>query len=460
MLQRCGYYRRAGDAHLNMLNTIGRSADVLLIALLLFQCLLGLRLFHTISLYLRHRRRGLAHERAMLALPLPADDALPAVLVQIPCYNEGALVRRALAAAVGLDWPRDRLHIQLLDDSTDVSRELAREIVAEFQAAGHPVVLLQRTNRAGFKAGALRAGLDCSNEPFIAMFDADYVPEPDFLRRCMPPLIHDPQLAFVQARCDFLNAFASWLTRAQQVMLESHFAVEQPARSWSGRILPFNGTCGIWRRAAIVAAGGWQADTLTEDLDLSYRAQLLGWNALYLVSVAVPGELPESLPVWRNQQFRWNKGFAQAALKLLPKIWRQRLPRGLKVDSSLHLGGPSFAVVKLLETPLWVIDIGLGTCSYAVLLSILAFGIAQGVSGALLMAWISRSLLRPFRSFNNEPRPLQMLVSSLHTLVLHVYIGSVTARGTWQALCGYNSIFVRTPKRGAMADLRGGTLPD
>ena len=394
----------------------------------------------------------MARERELLALPLPPDADLPAVLIQIPTFNEGALVRRALAAAMGLDWPRDRLQVQVLDDSTNESAELAREAVVEFLGNGLDVLLLQRPTRAGFKAGALKAGLERSYQAYIALFDVDYIPPPDFLRRCMPPLIADPDLAFVQARCDFLNAAENRVTRGQQVILESHFAVEQPARSWSGRIVPFNGTCGIWRRSAIEAAGGWHTNTLTEDLDLSYRAQLAGWRSVYLYTVGVPGELPDTLRIWRNQQFRWNKGYAQTARKLIPRIWRMTLPLGRKIEAFLHLGGPSFAILKIAETPLWVTDIGLGTCSWLVVLPIMAFGLLQGIAGTLAMAYMSKSILRPLRDDPVNRGFWGLLGLTLFTIGMHSYAGATTARGVLQALIGHDSAFMRTPKRGAFIE--------
>ena len=435
-----------------ILEIVGRWADSVLILFLLVQCLLGFRLFHTIWLHLRNRRSGMARERELLALPLPPDADLPAVLIQIPTFNEGALVRRALAAAMGLDWPRDRLQVQVLDDSTNESAELAREAVVEFLGNGLDVLLLQRPTRAGFKAGALKVGLERSHQAYIALFDVDYIPPPDFLRRCMPPLIADPDLAFVQARCDFLNAAENRVTRGQQVILESHFAVEQPARSWSGRIVPFNGTCGIWRRSAIEAAGGWHTNTLTEDLDLSYRAQLAGWRSVYLYTVGVPGELPDTLRIWRNQQFRWNKGYAQTARKLIPRIWRMTLPLGRKIEAFLHLGGPSFAILKIAETPLWVTDIGLGTCSWLVVLPIMAFGLLQGIAGTSAIAYMSKSILRPLRDDPVNRGFWGLLGLTLFTIGMHSYAGATTARGVLQALIGHDSAFMRTPKRGAFIE--------
>jgi cellulose synthase/poly-beta-1,6-N-acetylglucosamine synthase-like glycosyltransferase len=427
---------------------IGRTVDITLIGLLLLQLGLGFRLSQTVLLHLHHRRGGLERERIALTLPLPPDDELPAVLVQIPTFNEGRLVRRVLDAVVSLDWPRDRLQIQVLDDSTDGSAEIARATVAEFSLRGHNVSLIQRTNRGGFKAGALRAGLACSCQPFVAVFDADYVPSPDFLRLCLRPLLDDSRLAFVQARCGFLNATENRVTHAQQVILESHFAVEQPTRCWAGQFLPFNGTGGVWRRAAIEAAGGWQADTLTEDLDLSYRAQMRGWRALYLVSVAVPGELPARLASWAMQQCRWNKGFAQTSRKLLPSIWRSRLPWRRKLDAVLHLGGCAFGPLLLATGILWWIDLLLNTFSYSLVLPLAALGLLQGLAATFAMALLSSDLLRraevgcPTRSF------LGTCGLTFYTILMHHYAAALTARSVIDGIRGRASAFVRTPKTG------------
>jgi cellulose synthase/poly-beta-1,6-N-acetylglucosamine synthase-like glycosyltransferase len=429
------------------LGIIGRTADIALVVFLLMQLALAFRVSQTVVLHLCYRRTGLERERLALTQPLPVEDELPAVLIQIPTFNEGHLVRRALDAAVSLDWPREQLQIQLLDDSTDASAEIARATVAEFRGRGHDVVLIQRSHRAGFKAGALTAGLACSSQPFVAVFDADYVPSADFLRLCFRPLLADPRLAFVQARCDFLNAGENRVTLAQQIILESHFAVEQPTRCWAGQILPFNGTCGIWRRAAIEAAGGWHGDTLTEDLDLSYRAQMRGWRALYLTSVAVPGELPNSLASWGQQQCRWNKGYAETARKLLPSIWGSALPWGRKLDAALHLGGCAFGLLLVATGILCGIDVLLGTLSYSLVLPLAALGLLQGVIGALAMALLSRNFLRRF-GVNTQTRGfLTTCRLTLYTLLMHHYAAALTAGSVLNGVRGRRSGFVRTPKR-------------
>ncbi len=429
------------------LGIVGRTADITLVVFLLMQLALAFRVSQTVLLHLCYRRTGLERERLALTQPLPAEDELPAVLIQIPTFNEGYLVRRALDAAVSLDWPRDRLQIQLLDDSTDASAEIARATVAEFRRRGHDVTLIQRSHRAGFKAGALTAGLACSSQPFVAVFDADYVPSADFLRLCLRPLLADARLAFVQARCDFLNARENRVTHAQQVILESHFAVEQPTRCWAGQILPFNGTCGIWRRAAIEAAGGWHGDTLTEDLDLSYRAQMRGWRAFYLASVAVPGELPNSLASWGRQQCRWNKGYAETARKLLPSIWRSALPWGRKLDAALHLGGCAFGLLVVATGILCGIDVLLGTLSYSLVLLLAALGLLQGIVGALAMALLSSNFLRG-SEVNPQARGLVTTFRlTLYTIYMHHYAAALSAGSVLNGIRGRRSGFVRTPKR-------------
>jgi GT2 family glycosyltransferase len=436
-----------------MLGIIGRTADIIVVSALLLQALLGFQVLRTWVLHLRHRREGMRREREILAWPLPPDEELPAVLVQIPAYNEGMLIRRVLAAVVALDWPRDRLVVQVLDDSTGASAEMARAAVAECQAEGHNVTLLQRTDRTGFKAGALKVGLAATDQPFVAVFDADYVPPRDFLRNCMRPLLAEPDIAFAQGRCDFLNATQNWITRAQEIILDSHYAVEQPTRNWSGEFLPFNGTCGIWRRQAIEAVGGWHGDTLTEDLDLSYRAQLGGWRAVYLVSVAAPGELPDALRIWQKQQLRWNKGFAQTARKLLPGIVvRANLPWRDRGVAILHLGGCVYGVLMAITVAAWALDAALGTITYPVVLPIAVFDVLQALVGTIGLAVSSRTLLRSLGVKRATEGLWPVAKVALRTLCMHVYSGAMTARGVLEGARGHDSLFGRTPKRASGLD--------
>jgi len=253
-------------------------------------------------------------------LNLPDED-LPHVLVQIPVFNEPEVVSGALRVAAALDWPQSKLHIQLLDDSCDETTEIAAAVAQELREKGFDVQHLFRTDRKGFKAGALAAGLKVSDAPFIAMLDVDFRPPANWLRSIVPALLADPQAGFAQSRCEFSNYKTNWLTRAQGMLLDSHFAMEQAARARAGWLFQFNGTGGMWRRTAVEAAGDWSADSLCEDLDLTIRAGLAGWHGVFLMEPPIPGLVPERVRHWRVQQRRWSNGFVQVAHKLMKPVW-------------------------------------------------------------------------------------------------------------------------------------------
>jgi cellulose synthase/poly-beta-1,6-N-acetylglucosamine synthase-like glycosyltransferase len=268
------------------------------------------------ALYLRHR--------ADRPLQPPEPDRWPVVTVQLPVFNELYVVNRLIDAVARLDYPRHRLQIQVLDDSTDETTRLAQARVAHHQARGLDIALVHRRDRQGFKAGALARGLEGARGELIAVFDADFVPNPGFLKQTVPHLVADRNLGFVQARWGYLNADYSALARAQTIALDGHFVVEHLARNRSGLLMNFNGTAGVWRRETIESAGGWQSDTLTEDVDLSFRAQLAGWRALYLPEVEAPAELPPQMAAFKRQQARWATGAAQCLVKLAGSLWRGR----------------------------------------------------------------------------------------------------------------------------------------
>ena len=300
--------------------------------------------------------------RAALAPPLPAPAPparWPRVTVQLPVYNELAVVARIIDAAAALDYPADRLHIQVLDDSTDESVALAARRVAYHQDRGLRIDHVRRATRQGYKAGALAHGLTETDGEFVAIFDADFVPAPDFLRRTLP-YFAAPEVGVVQTRWGHLNEAESLLTRLQAFGLNAHFLVEQVGRAAGGHFLNFNGTGGVWRRTCIEDAGNWQADTLTEDLDLSYRAQLRGWRFVYRPDIVAPAELPAHLAALKSQQYRWNKGAAETARKHLGRVWRSAgLPLATRLHATFHLLNSSvFAVIlvmALLSVPLvWV----------------------------------------------------------------------------------------------------------
>jgi cellulose synthase/poly-beta-1,6-N-acetylglucosamine synthase-like glycosyltransferase len=361
----------------------------------------------------------------------------PDVLVQLPLYNEGPLVERVLQAVAALDWPRDRLLVQVLDDSTDGSLTFSRAAVEQWKAEGLRVELVHRTRRTGYKAGALAAGLERSNAPFVAIFDADFVPPPDFLRRTVPLLLGEPQLALVQARWTHLNADESILTRVQARLLDGYFGVEQVARARWGLPVPFNGTCGIWRRAAIDDAGGWQGDTLTEDLDLSIRAHLRGWRAAFLPELHVPGSLPSSARAWRVQQFRWTKGFVQCFRKLVRPVWASpHLRWWQKLAVTLQLGQPLAFLVGLLCLLLGLPFIA-GEATAGPLLTVVAVSTSTlGFVGTF--GFLAASLEPPMRG-----RHFGEIVAAL---VLTSGLLLSNARGAFEALAGHQSEFVRTPK--------------
>jgi hypothetical protein len=286
---------------------------------------------------------------------VPEPDHWPSVTVQLPIYNELHVVERLIGSVAALDYPRQLLQIQVLDDSSDETTTAARYAVARYAHQGLDIHHVRRCDRAGFKAGALAHGLRSATGELIAIFDADFLPPRDFLRRVIPTF-GGPQVGCVQARWDHLNRNYSTLTRAQALGVDAHFAIEQQARHQMGWFLNFNGSAGVWRRQCIEDAGGWQADTLTEDLDLSYRAQLAGWRIAYLPGVRVPGELPPQFDALRRQQSRWAQGSIQVARKVLPLLLRSNQPWPVKLQGALHLTGymvhPLLLLTLLLSVPL------------------------------------------------------------------------------------------------------------
>jgi cellulose synthase/poly-beta-1,6-N-acetylglucosamine synthase-like glycosyltransferase len=361
----------------------------------------------------------------------------PDIVVQLPLYNEGPLVERVLQAVAALDWPRERLLVQVLDDSTDGSLALSRAVVEHWKAEGLRVELLHRTQRTAYKAGALAAGLERSNAPFVAIFDVDFIPPPDFLRRTVPLLLVQPRLALVQARWTHLNAGESILTRVQARLLDGYFTVEQVARARWGLPVPFNGTCGIWRRAAIDDAGGWQGDTLTEDLDLSLRAHLRGWRAAFLPELHVPGSLPSSARAWRVQQFRWTKGFIQCFRKLARPVWASpHLHWWQKLAVTLQLSQPLAFLVGLLCLILGLPFIAGEATAGPVLTIVAVSASALGFVGTF--GFLAASVQPPMRG--------RHLGEILAALLLTSGLLLSNARGAFEALVGHQSEFVRTPK--------------
>jgi cellulose synthase/poly-beta-1,6-N-acetylglucosamine synthase-like glycosyltransferase len=317
-----------------------RAAIIAYLAVLTLICIYGAHRYLLLMIYYRVRQRD----------PQPAArfDELPRVTVQLPMFNERYVAERIIEQACKIDYPRDRLQIQVLDDSTDETQEIAREVVERLQAAGHDIVYVHRTDRTGYKAGALEAGSKTATGEFIVIFDADFMPPANMLRDTIHHFTN-PEVGIVQARWEHLNRDLSMLTEAQAIFLDGHFMIEHTARNRSGRFMSFNGTAGIWRKAAIQDAGGWHHDTLTEDLDLSYRAQLRGWKFVFLPHLTAPAELPPEMNAFKAQQHRWTKGGAQTCKKLLLKVLFSPANWRVKLEAFFHLtSGAVYVMVVLL----------------------------------------------------------------------------------------------------------------
>jgi cellulose synthase/poly-beta-1,6-N-acetylglucosamine synthase-like glycosyltransferase len=394
--------------------------------------LLGLTRGRTRSRQAETARKGLEGD----------PETWPQVLIQLPVYNEKWVARRVIEAACSLDYPSDKLEIQVLDDSSDETSQIIEKEVALWRGRGIDIQRLTRTTREGYKAGALKEGMKQSRADFIGIFDADFIPGPDWIKKTVPFLLADSKVGLAQTRWGHLNREDSLITRIQAVGIDGHFAVEQPGRIWGGFLANFNGTAGMWRRQAIEDAGGWEGDTLTEDLDLSYRSQMKGWRIEYLVDVQVPAELPDDIRAIKSQQFRWAKGSIQVARKLLWKVWTTPIGLLRKLQATVHLTTymihPLMLGSVLLSLPmLWLIEKDI---PYMVLL----FGTALFALGFLapfLMYFTSQIIL-----YKDGWKRLWVLPG---LLPLGMGIAVSNTKGVWQALKGQKSAFIRTPKRGS-----------
>lgn len=366
------------------------------------------------------------------------------VTVQLPVYNERMVVIRLIQAVAAFDWPAEQLEIQVLDDSDDDTTELIRGEVCRLQAEGVNISHLRRDSRSGFKAGALEYGLKFATGDFIAIFDADNVPEANFLRLAMSHF-EESDLGLVQGRWTFINRDQSLLCRAQALYLDAHFLIEQSARSAYGLFMNFNGTAGLWRRAAIIQSGGWQPDTLTEDLDLSYRAQLAGWRMKFCERIEVPTELPQSIRAFKTQQFRWAKGCFETGRKLLPKLLGSALPLRVKIGSFFHLTqrttGVALLVLAILLIPALYIRIESGVWKvFAVDLPIFLAG-----TGSMSIYYG----LAYRRGHEDRTWKTTFILPALTSL--GIGLSANTSHALLSTFLRRNSDFVRTPKSGVLS---------
>jgi cellulose synthase/poly-beta-1,6-N-acetylglucosamine synthase-like glycosyltransferase len=397
----------------------------------------GWHRYYLVYLYMKHRDK--------VPAPAPPLSQFPPVTIQLPIYNEMYVADRLIDAVCEMTYPRELLEIQVLDDSTDETTEIAELAVRRHAARGFNISYLHRVDRRGYKAGALEAGLKCASGEFVAIFDADFIPSSDFLLRTLPYFATDDRIGMVQARWGHINHDYSLLTKIQSILLDAHFVLEHGGRNRAGCFFNFNGTAGVWRRSAIDTAGGWQHDTLTEDLDLSYRAQLLGWKFIFLPDLVSPAEVPVEMNSFKSQQHRWAKGSIQTCLKLLPTILHSNQPLSVKAEAFFHLSSNfNYLLMSLLSvlmfpamyvrynmgwTEMLLIDIPLFA---AATLSVCNFYIVS--QRELYSDWRSRLKYLPF----------------LMSIGIGLCVNNT--RAVLEAIFGKQSEFARTPKYGIERD--------
>lgn len=364
--------------------------------------------------------------------------SLPRVTIQLPIYNEMYVTRRLIASSCNVNYPKELLDIQVLDDSTDETSELAKKCVDEFRAKGFDISYIHREKREGFKGGALANGLKTAKGDFVAVFDADFIPQEDMLEKTIH-YFTDRSVGMVQTRWSYLNRKYSFLTKIQAIMLDGHFVIEHTARNWSGRFFNFNGTAGVWRKEAIESAGGWQNDTLTEDLDLSYRSQLKGWKFIFLKDELSPSEIPVEINGFKGQQHRWAKGSIQTAKKLLPQILKSDLPWKVKAEAFFHLtNNVSYLLMLILSVliyPSMVARINIGWFHMIVTDVPFLFVATIGISFFYLS-----SQKEAYRDWKSRIIYLPMLMS------LGIGLSVSNSKAVLEAIFNRKTEFKRTPK--------------
>src|SRR5580698_5459464 len=399
--------------------------------LLVLSCY-GLHRYEMIRGYWKHRKK-------FTEVPPQRYDQLPRVTIQLPIYNEQYVIERLIEAASKMQYPRDLLEIQILDDSTDETHPFTERLVAQYKANGHPFEYIHRNSRQGYKAGALQNGLKTATGEIVVIFDADFIPPADFLERVVHQFA-DPTVGMVQTRWGYLNRHYNVLTEVQAMLLDGHFVLEHVARSGAGLFFNFNGTAGALRRSMIEDAGGWQHDTLTEDSDLSYRAQLKGWKFVYLPSIECPSELPIETYGFQVQQSRWAKGLTQVAMKLLPKILKSDLPWRVKVEAFFHLtpniSYPLMIIVSALMLPVMIVRFYQGWLQMVLIDLPLIVASFWSISAFYVIA--HRELY---------PKTWKRAFLFLPALMAAgVALTIINSRAVFEALIGYQTGFARTPK--------------
>jgi len=417
-------------------------ADLVAYSCLLILIAIGMGYLVVIGRFFYDELRG-AKDPQTPTLP---DAELPRVLLQIPVFNEPLVTEQSLRCVAQLDWPKDKLRIQLLDDSTDETSDRAAAVIAELQATGAIIDHIRRTDRSGFKAGACAHGLTLTDEPFIAMLDADFRPPPEWLKRTVPLFLKDPRAGFVQSRCEFQNYETNWLTRAQGLVQDGHYLVEQRSRANAGWLFQFNGTGGVWRRATVEDAGGWSDYSLTEDLDLTVRAALRDWHGLFVSHPAIPGQVPEGIRDFRRQQRRWSNGFVQVAQKTIAPVWTSHWPLEKRVMAISLIAHQIFfpaAAIGIIAAIIGVVLHG-SIDPYIGALKLIGLMTLMVVIGITLMPYLvlkRGSVADYFKTMASVP-PLM------------IYLAFANGAKILQTLRGRKSTFKRTPK----LDREGETL--
>src|SRR5213595_600044 len=392
----------------------------------------GVHRYFIIYLFLKNRKRAV--------VPSGHFEQLPRVTMQLPIFNEVYVAERLLRSVSEVDYPRELLQIQVLDDSTDETREVTASCAEELRQRGLNVQLIHRVDRTGFKAGALATGLAAAEGEFLCILDADFVPEKDLLKRTVH-FFTDPKVGMIQTRWGHLNRGYSLLTRMQAIFLDGHLLLEQIARSRSGRFFNFNGTAGLWRRSCIEQSGGWQYDTLCEDLDLSYRAQLQGWKFIYLSDVVTPAELPVDMNGFKSQQHRWTKGSVQTCKKLLPTIWRSQLPFPIKLEATGHLmSNFAYLLLAILCVLLYPSTGGPPVGWVRTVLVDIPIFLAASASVGLFYICAQREL--------HPATWIKELLFLPCLLALGIGLSLNNARAVLEAMINHKSDFTRTPKYG------------
>jgi cellulose synthase/poly-beta-1,6-N-acetylglucosamine synthase-like glycosyltransferase len=418
-------------------------------AVLFFLSMYGLHRSHLVITCLLQRKRLRELDQGLpklTTLDLATGDGLPHVTVQLPLFNEATVAARLLDHVAQLDYPHDRLEIQVLDDSTDETESIARAYIAKVREAQPDldITYRHRTDRHGYKAGALDAGLKVAKGELIAVFDADFLPQPDFLASVVPHFIADPKVGMVQARWGHLNRDHSLLTRVQALMLDGHHLVENRARFAAGWLFNFSGTGGIWRKVAIETSGGWQHDTITEDLDLSYRAQLAGWKFVYRKNVVTPAELPEDVSAFRAQQFRWAKGTVQCSRKLMKRIMTADLTVSQRIEAFFHMT-PHFAYPLMVFLSLLLLPaVILMPATNPRMMLLIDLPLCIGTTGSLA-AFYAMAEVAQGRKRMDAMRQLPALLALGAGLAPHL------TKAVIEGLSSMAGEFVRTPKKGIRA---------